>query len=69
MPSPDDFIARRWAAIQAEREQRAGWEAQGELSELAVLAYELEERMRRERLQRQKYWEAMVRKRASHKIP
>jgi hypothetical protein len=62
---PTSFIARRHAAIEAEHEQRAQWEAEDELvKELAMVAYELEKRMERERAQRQKYWQAMVQKRA-----
>jgi hypothetical protein len=63
---PTDFLARRYAAIQAEREHHAQLEAEMELEdELEFLRSEIEFRMERERAQRQKYWEAMVQKRAS----
>jgi len=62
---PSDFIARRHAAIEAEHEQRAQWEDEIErVTELAMLANELEKRMERDRAQRRKYWQAMVEKRA-----
>jgi len=66
MTDPIDFVARRYAAIQAEREQREAWKAEDELEHaLKSLQHELEARIERERVQRQKYWEAMVQKRTS----
>lgn len=66
MSDPIDFVARRYAAIQAEREHQAQLEAEMELEdELESLQSKLLFRMERERAQRQKYWEAMVQKRAS----
>jgi hypothetical protein len=66
---PSDFIARRHAAIQAEHEQRAQSEDEIErVTELAMLAYELKKRTERDRVQRQKYWQAMVQKRAGHTV-
>jgi hypothetical protein len=66
MPDPIDFIARRHAAIQAEREQRLEWEAEEELRKnINAVQYEFEGRMERDRAQRRKYWEVMVQKRAS----
>lgn len=60
-----DFVARRRAAIEAERESRAEYEAEDELEhELKRVRYEFEERMERERVQRQKYETAMAEKRA-----
>jgi hypothetical protein len=68
---PSHFIARRHATIEAEHEQRAQWEDEIErMTELAMLAYELEKRTERDRAQRRKYWEAMVQKRtAAARLP
>jgi hypothetical protein len=64
MPDPTDFIARRHAGIQAEHEQRAQWVDEIErVTELGLFAYELDKRIERDRVQRRKYWEAMVQKR------
>jgi hypothetical protein len=70
MPDPiTDFIARRHAAIQTERERFAEWQLEDELEhELKALEYEFEALMEREREKRQKYWAAMVQKRASHNL-
>jgi hypothetical protein len=62
----EDFVARRRAAIQTEREQYAEWKLEDELEhDLKSLRYEFEALMEREREKRRKYWGAMVQKRAA----
>jgi hypothetical protein len=60
-----DFLAR--LAIQAaELEKRAEWKLEDELEhELRALECEIKSLIERERVRREKYWEAMVQKRAS----
>jgi hypothetical protein len=61
-----DFVARRQAAMKAERELRAEWEAEDKLEDKLYRAYyEFEQRIDRERAQREKYEAAMAEKRAA----
>jgi hypothetical protein len=62
----DNFVARRQAALQAELEQRAEWKAEDEMEHaLCELQCEFEAQMERDRVQRRKYWEAMIAKKNS----
>jgi hypothetical protein len=61
-----DFVARRQAAIAAQRALRAEWEVEEELEDKLSLAYrEFAERIKHDRAQRQKYEQAMREKRAA----
>jgi hypothetical protein len=59
-----DFVARRQAAIRAERKSRNEWILQDEFEhEQEALRYEFEARMKHAQAQRQKYEQAMAEKR------
>jgi hypothetical protein len=61
-----EFVTRRQAAIRAERERRAEWEAADELeNKVAMAHYEFEDWLEREQVKRQKYEEAMREKHAA----
>jgi hypothetical protein len=63
-----DFVARREAAMKAEREKRAEWDAEDELEDKLYRAYhEFEQRIERERAQREKYERAMAETRAARR--
>jgi hypothetical protein len=64
MTAPIDFVARRQAAIKAERELYAEWLAENERDDkIAQAHFEYEARLEREQTQREKYERAMAEKR------